>query len=655
MKKKIIVWLACIAVLFSFAGCSGMDVSVSFDASGLNINISGDASGEAAVSEVDYSIAENWAYFGEGEDKPADLFLICPTVDTNDEFSMSMDDEETKAKFVGALNMERGIYEAETRMYAPYYRQAAMKVYSMTPEEREPYLEYAYEDISESFKYYLENENSGRPIVLAGFSQGADMCYRLLEEYFGDEELYDRLVAVYAIGWPCTEEMTREFPQIKPAVSEDDTGVVVSIDCEAPEVDETFITPAGTKAVTINPLNWKTDGTPADRTENLGACFTDYSGNIKNEVGELCGCYIDENRGVIKVPDVDAADYPPIVPGLPEGSYHIYDYQFFYRNLEKNVHDRVESFLKTDAEVKQEDEGEEYSVTYQELIDANSNEAVFSRHKNWSSKVEAAQDDTAVRAFGLYGFESFARPGMLYAEKDYYEEHTEDHHYYVNALYTRTDDYFMRKIEGEGEGYSFNWYVMTDEEKSDTRLKIGCDPDAIPILSDGAEVGEHIVSTESNRDGTLTVTTNAPADIFPDFAEFPDAWKGATIDFRYIVDEATLEMEELNVRVITDEGEFPFMTQINTFDVEEPEGLAKLEGFAEYRAMQSFDEPQKITVVYDPDTEKEESFEMSKSKMDAVSIYTREGYDLFYDKEGTDPYAGTKGMDKITVYALPVE
>ncbi|MCR4655465.1 MAG: DUF3089 domain-containing protein [Lachnospiraceae bacterium] len=295
--------------------------------------------------KVDYSEEENWAYFKEGEDRAADLFLIAPTVDTNDEFVMSLDDNKTKENFLGALNMERGIYEADTRMYAPYYRQAAMKVYSMTEDEREPYLEYAYDDISEAFRYYLENENNGRPIVLAGFSQGADMCYRLLKDYFGDEELYDRLVAVYAIGWPCTEEMAEEFPQIKPAVSETDTGVVVSFDCEAPEVNDTFITPAGTKAFTINPLNWKTDSTPADKEENLGACFTDYGGNITNEINGLCGCYIDEDRGIVKVPDVDASDYPAIVPGLPEGSYHIYDYQFFFRNLEKNVHDRTESYL----------------------------------------------------------------------------------------------------------------------------------------------------------------------------------------------------------------------------------------------------------------------------------------------------------------------
>ena len=82
-------------------------------------------------TEPDYSISENWAYFGLGEDQPVDLFLICPTVDMKDEYNMAMDDGETKASFLGALNMERGIYEESTRMYAPYYRQAAMKVYGL--------------------------------------------------------------------------------------------------------------------------------------------------------------------------------------------------------------------------------------------------------------------------------------------------------------------------------------------------------------------------------------------------------------------------------------------------------------------------------------------------------------------------------------------
>ena len=296
-------------------------------------------------ARVDYSQKENWAYFGEGEDKDADLFLIGPTVDMKDENNMSMDDEETKASFLGALNMERGIYEDSARLYAPYYEQGAMAIYSMDADKTEEYLEFAYEDVSDAFSYYLENENQGRPIILAGFSQGADFCYRLLEEYFDDEELADRLVAVYAIGWPFTEEMTKEYPQLKAAQGETDTGVIVSFECESEDVNESFIVPADTKMLSINPLNWRTDGEVATKEENKGACFTDYEGTITSEVKELCGCYIDSERGTLKVTDVSAEDYPPVIPNLPEGGYHVYDYMFFFRNLQENVAVRVESYL----------------------------------------------------------------------------------------------------------------------------------------------------------------------------------------------------------------------------------------------------------------------------------------------------------------------
>ena len=311
------------------------------------------AAGIATAEEgpIDYSKGENWAYDGIGEDREVDLFLICPTVDMKDEYSMSMSDEETKSSFVGALNMERGIYEDAARLYAPYYRQAAMKVYSLAPAEREEWLGPAYQDVSAAFAYYLEHKNMGRPIILAGFSQGADMCYRLLAEYFGDRELYERLVAVYAIGWPCTEEMVSRYPQIVPASGADDLGVVISFECEAPDLQaETVVIPAGLKAYAINPLNWKTDGTVADKSENLGACFTSYSGKIKREEAGLCGGYLDVERGVMKVTDIEPSDYPPVVPVMPEGAYHIYDYQFFYRNLQQNVNVRVERYLeKADA------------------------------------------------------------------------------------------------------------------------------------------------------------------------------------------------------------------------------------------------------------------------------------------------------------------
>ncbi len=61
------------------------------------ISMTGCALSDNKPQSVDYCAAENWAYFGIGEGKDADAFLICPTVDTKDEWNMRLSDEETKA------------------------------------------------------------------------------------------------------------------------------------------------------------------------------------------------------------------------------------------------------------------------------------------------------------------------------------------------------------------------------------------------------------------------------------------------------------------------------------------------------------------------------------------------------------------------------
>lgn len=297
------------------------------------------------ASPVDYAEASNWAYLAEGEDKPADLFLICPTVDMgrNDNFNMSMEDEKTKGNFVGALNMERGIYEESATMYAPYYRQMSFPVYSMTEAEMQPYLEIAYADVAAAFEYYMEHYNNGRPLILAGFSQGSQLLLMLMKDYMDDPAYSDRLVAAYAIGWRVTEEETAAFPHLKMARGETDTGVIVSFNTEAVGVTESVMVPAGVRTLGINPLNWKTDSTPADKSLNKGACFTNYDAEIESELPEMTGAYLDETRGTLIVPDVNVEEYSSSL--FPEGVYHLYDYQFFFRNLQENVAARTEAFL----------------------------------------------------------------------------------------------------------------------------------------------------------------------------------------------------------------------------------------------------------------------------------------------------------------------
>ena len=294
----------------------------------------------------DYSDPQNWAYYTEGKDKEADVFLICPTVDMGEDgnLNMAMDDEETKESFVGALNMERGIYDDSAELYAPFYRQMTFPVYAERKAEEGFYLDIAYSDVKKAFLYYMENLNNGRPFIIAGFSQGAQLALMLLEDLFDDQDLQDSLIAAYCIGWKITEEDIADFPHLKMAEGEKDTGVIISFNTESEAVMDSIIVPEGTRTLSINPLNWKTDSSSADRSLNLGACFTDYSGNITQEIPFLTGAYLDPSRGTLKAIDIEADDYANAL--FPDGVYHLYDYQFFFRNLEENVKTRIEQYLE---------------------------------------------------------------------------------------------------------------------------------------------------------------------------------------------------------------------------------------------------------------------------------------------------------------------
>lgn len=172
------------------------------------------------------------------------------------------------------------------------------------------------------------------------------MCLRLLKEFGNTDFVKNNMVACYAIGWRFTPQEEKQYPYIRPAQSADDLGTVIMFNSEAPEVTSSLMVPHGEKSFCINPLNWRTDGTMADKALNSGACFTDYSGSIKREVPQLTGCCIDTERGVLKVTDIDKKQYPPVLSIFTDGIYHLYDYQFFYRNLQQNVGLRINTFVE---------------------------------------------------------------------------------------------------------------------------------------------------------------------------------------------------------------------------------------------------------------------------------------------------------------------
>ena len=66
---------------------------------------------------------------------------------------------------------------------------------------------------------------------------------------------------------------------------------------------------------------------------------------FRSEVPALTGAYLDAARGTLKVTDIDPEVYKATLPILGPGVYHLYDYQFFYRNLQENVSVRIAQYI----------------------------------------------------------------------------------------------------------------------------------------------------------------------------------------------------------------------------------------------------------------------------------------------------------------------
>ena len=303
----------------------------------------------ATTDGPNYDNEENWIYCETHRQlvKPVDCFLVCPTVDLgwHKNLNANMEDPKIRDYFLGALNMERGIYDNVGAMFSPLYRQVAFPVYSMSPTRTEYHKGIGFSDLRRAFRIYLNKYNNGRPIIMAGFSQGADMMLRLLKEpeFYNDPRLKNNFVAAYAIGWRLTKADTARYPLLRPAQGELDSGVVIAMNTESVETESSLLVPKGVRTMNINPLNWKTDSTVADDSQNLGFVSTDKHAKIKKVLKGVGRVYIDEKRGTLKLPDLNPADFKTKM--FPDGVFHLYDYKFFYRNLQQNVIKRTYQYL----------------------------------------------------------------------------------------------------------------------------------------------------------------------------------------------------------------------------------------------------------------------------------------------------------------------
>ena len=81
------------------------------------------------------------------------------------------------------------------------------------------------------------------------------------------------MVAAYVIGYSVTKDDLEEYPHLKFATGEDDTGVIISWNTEGKKnvEEKAYNIVVLPNEISINPLNWKLDDTYAPASENLGS------------------------------------------------------------------------------------------------------------------------------------------------------------------------------------------------------------------------------------------------------------------------------------------------------------------------------------------------------------------------------------------------
>ncbi|MEI6750184.1 MAG: DUF3089 domain-containing protein [Bacteroidota bacterium] len=300
---------------------------------------------------TDYSIAAHWLNI-PATIKPVDVFYLYPTVWTPDSITnplyCEIDNASMRIGSAYAFSKQAIAFETAGNIYAPYYRQAnAMRTLVLPEDQRWDILKQVpAKDATAAFDYYITHYNNGRPFILAGHSQGANVLLFLLTEYMvSHPEVYSRMIAAYVIGYPVTADFMAANKHLKFAVGPDDTGVIISYNTQSPKVTQGANIVVGNNiGLVINPINWKTDETLAPASESLGSSWLS-ADNSFVKVLNFADARIDLTQGVLICSSVNDSTMYKISGGMGLGVYHSFDFPFYSYNRRENAENRTAKFL----------------------------------------------------------------------------------------------------------------------------------------------------------------------------------------------------------------------------------------------------------------------------------------------------------------------
>jgi len=311
-----------------------------------------------ALEELDFSSDRNWIIREPDKQGMAyDLFYAYPTLSAHPERTyLDRDDENTMAKVMQFVQAQTGIVAAEARIFAPFIRQLEYgSIIKMIKDNdllkdnddgiaARKAFDQGVDDLAKAFEYYRKHYRQDRPFIFAGHSQGAMELYEMLRKdtWISKDNGF---VAAYLIGIPKLPTMKIEGDfkgrDIIAAKGEEDLGVIVVWNTQHKDTTGSLFTDKGMYC--INPLNWKTDGTPADKKLNLGAFFYDYRNNSTQKHPNFCGAAIDLEKGALII-DLPANSQWDANGFLGKGVFHMNDIWFFAENIRQNMLLRAKRF-----------------------------------------------------------------------------------------------------------------------------------------------------------------------------------------------------------------------------------------------------------------------------------------------------------------------
>lgn len=283
----------------------------------------------------DYSDAAMWHIECNDKGDGADVFYIPSTWEfdwtTTDgrichyadpSISKHHDDVEIEMKGV-ADYMADG-----NNFYSPHYRHITLDSWATLNEDTisRRYNDVSFVDVRNAFDHYMNNDNNGRPFILAGFSQGGKSVVELLKILTPQQR--DRLVAAYVLGYKVTPDDVKVAQWIKPAQGADDTGVTI---CYNSVSDVKYVKPvvSAPNVMCINPVNWRTDVTPAILNDTITVTLS-------------------PEYNVLVLDGYDGSSLPNILNILNTGDYHGAEPWLYSECLRENFHKRIKSFRQAD-------------------------------------------------------------------------------------------------------------------------------------------------------------------------------------------------------------------------------------------------------------------------------------------------------------------